>query len=132
MVAAWQEAVNIIRTHVPSLSNVIKNHHAIQKRYETSSTSHVGLFGILCYEHGIEYSNYKEANITRIFPPVALNFAGGASMALKPTNYLVQDGATMWCIGFQKVQDPGITILGGSSSVNVSITSRKDEFINDG
>ncbi|KAK8662992.1 hypothetical protein V6N13_024876 [Hibiscus sabdariffa] len=94
---------------------------------------------------------------SEIFPPVSLNFAGGASMILKPEDYLVQpsssDGA-MWCIGFQKVQG-GITILGDlvlkdkifvydlahqrigwanydcSSSVNVSITSSKD-FINEG
>ena len=24
-----------------------------------------------------------------------------------------QDGAAMWCIGFQKVTEPGLTILGG-------------------
>uniref|UniRef100_A0A5B6Z010 Putative aspartic proteinase-like protein 2 isoform X1 n=1 Tax=Davidia involucrata TaxID=16924 RepID=A0A5B6Z010_DAVIN len=99
-------------------------------------------------------------SITEIFPPVALNFAGGASMVLKPEDYLVHlgfvDGAAMWCIGFQKDQDSGITILGDlvlkdkiivydlarqrigwadydcSLSVNVSITSGKDEFINAG
>ncbi|WJX11612.1 hypothetical protein P8452_02206 [Trifolium repens] len=91
------------------------------------------------------------------FPPVSFNFAGGASMDLKPTQYLVhngfQDGAAMWCIGFQKVQE-GTTILGDlvlkdkivvydlarqqigwtnydcSMSVNVSVTSSKDEYIN--
>ncbi|KAM7531664.1 hypothetical protein LguiB_035074 [Lonicera macranthoides] len=100
------------------------------------------------------------SSITKIFPQVALNFAGGASMVLKPADYLVHlgfvDGAAMWCIGFQKAQDPGVTILGDlvlkdkifvydlarqrigwadydcSSSVNVSITSSKDEFINEG
>ncbi|CAL5389373.1 unnamed protein product [Camellia sinensis] len=99
-------------------------------------------------------------SISEIFPPVALNFAGGASMVLRPEDYLVHygfvDGAVMWCIGFQKVQYQGITILGDlvlkdkifvydlarqrlgwtnydcSTSVNVSITTAKDEFINAG
>lgn len=26
---------------------------------------------------------------------------------------LLQDGAPLWCIGFQKVQDQGVSILGG-------------------
>ncbi|KAJ1418894.1 Xylanase inhibitor, C-terminal [Sesbania bispinosa] len=50
-----------------------------------------------------------------IFPPVSLNFMGGASMVLRPEQYLIHygflDGAAMWCIGFQKVQE-GFTILG--------------------
>ncbi|XP_057512131.1 aspartic proteinase 36 isoform X1 [Actinidia eriantha] len=99
-------------------------------------------------------------SITEIFPPVALNFAGGASMVLRPEDYLLHygifDSAALWCIGFQKVQYQGITILGDlvlkdkivvydlahqrlgwadydcSSSVNVSITTSKDEFINAG
>ncbi|KAK2965365.1 hypothetical protein RJ640_024107 [Escallonia rubra] len=99
-------------------------------------------------------------SILETFPTVSLNFAAGASMILKPADYLVHlgfvDGAAMWCIGFQRVQDQGITILGDlvlkdkifvydlarkrigwadydcSSSVNVSITSSKDEFINAG
>ncbi|KAI9153527.1 hypothetical protein LWI28_012708 [Acer negundo] len=98
-------------------------------------------------------------SISEIFPPVSLNFAGGVSMALKPEEYLTHfgfyDGASMWCIGFQKSQG-GVTILGDlvlkdkivvydlarqrlgwanydcSSSVNVSITSGKDEYINAG
>ncbi|KAE8704595.1 Eukaryotic aspartyl protease family protein isoform 2 [Hibiscus syriacus] len=97
-------------------------------------------------------------SVSEIFPSVSLNFAAGASMTLKPEDYLIRsgfyDGATMWCIGFQKVQG-GITILGDivlkdkifvydlahqrigwanydcSLSVNVSITSGKD-FINEG
>ncbi|CAK9140444.1 unnamed protein product [Ilex paraguariensis] len=100
------------------------------------------------------------SSIAEMFPPVALDFADGASMVLKPTDYLIHlgfvDGAAMWCIGFQKVQGPGITILGDlvlkdkifvydlahqrigwanydcSLSVNVSLTSGKDEFINAG
>lgn len=50
-----------------------------------------------------------------IFPQVSLNFMGGASMVLNPEHYLMHygflDGAAMWCIGFQKV-DEGFTILG--------------------
>ncbi|KAJ1419472.1 Xylanase inhibitor, C-terminal [Sesbania bispinosa] len=98
-------------------------------------------------------------SISDIFPPVSLNFAGGASMVLKPEQYLMRygflDGAAMWCIGFQKVQE-GVTILGDlvlkdkivvydlahqrigwanydcSMSVNVSVTTSKDEYINEG
>ncbi|KAJ7972298.1 Aspartic proteinase-like protein 2 [Quillaja saponaria] len=92
-----------------------------------------------------------------IFPPVSLNFEGGASMVLKPEEYLLHygflDGATMWCIGFQKAQE-GVSILGDlvlkdkifvydlahqrigwanydcSLAVNVSVTISKDEFVN--
>nr|AFK35792.1 unknown [Lotus japonicus] len=80
-------------------------------------------------------------------------------MLLKPEQYLMPygfvDGAAMWCIGFQKVQE-GVTILGDlvlkdkivvndlanqrigwtnydcSLSVNVSVTSSKDEYISAG
>ncbi|XP_054800488.1 aspartic proteinase 36-like isoform X2 [Prosopis cineraria] len=97
------------------------------------------------------------SSIGDIFPPVSLNFAGGASMVLKPEQYLIRygfvDGSAMWCIGFQKAQD-GVTILGDvvlkdkifvydlahqrigwtnydcSLSVNVSLTTSKDEYIN--
>ncbi|XP_060201401.1 aspartic proteinase 36 [Lycium barbarum] len=99
------------------------------------------------------------SSIAEIFPPVSLNFEGGASMALRPADYLVHmgfvEGAAMWCIGFEK-QEQGVTILGDlvlkdkivvydlarqrigwadhdcSSPVNVSITSGKGEFINAG
>ncbi|PHT37809.1 hypothetical protein CQW23_21382 [Capsicum baccatum] len=99
------------------------------------------------------------SSIAEIFPPVSLNFDGGASMALRPADYLVHmgfvEGSAMWCIGFEK-QEQGVTILGDlvlkdkivvydlarqrigwtdydcSSSVNVSITSGKGEFINAG
>ncbi|KAL2481322.1 Eukaryotic aspartyl protease family protein [Abeliophyllum distichum] len=99
-------------------------------------------------------------SMAQIFPPVSLNFAGGVSMVLRPEDYLVRmgfvDGDAMWCIGFIKVQSPGTTILGDlvlkdkifvydlarqrlgwadydcSLSVNVSITSGKDEFVNAG
>lgn len=98
-------------------------------------------------------------SISDIFPLVALNFAGSASMFLKPVDYLVHygfvDGAAMWCIGFSRV-DQGVSILGDlvlkdkifvydlgrqrigwadydcSLSVNVSITSGKDEYVNAG
>ncbi|GAB4833523.1 hypothetical protein Ancab_031767 [Ancistrocladus abbreviatus] len=93
-------------------------------------------------------------SVTGIFPLVSLNFDGGASMVLRPEEYL--DGATMWCMGFQRVQDQGVTILGDlvlkdkifvydlahqrigwanydcSLSVNVSLTFGRDEFINAG
>ncbi|XP_057534988.1 aspartic proteinase 36-like isoform X1 [Amaranthus tricolor] len=100
------------------------------------------------------------ASLSNIFPPVSLNFAGGASMVLRPEEYLMHmgyvDGAALWCMGFQKVQDPGVTILGDlvlkdkifvydlarqrigwanydcSMSVNVSVTFGRDEFINAG
>uniref|UniRef100_A0A7C9ADQ8 Peptidase A1 domain-containing protein n=1 Tax=Opuntia streptacantha TaxID=393608 RepID=A0A7C9ADQ8_OPUST len=101
------------------------------------------------------------ASVSEIFPPVSLNFAGGASMVLRPEEYLVHidvilDGAPLWCMGFQKAQDQGVTILGDlvlkdkifvydlarqrlgwanydcSLSVNVSVTFGKDEFINAG
>ncbi|CAI0557120.1 unnamed protein product [Linum tenue] len=53
--------------------------------------------------------------ICRLFPLVSLNFAGGASLSLKPEEYLflsnaLQQDGTTWCIGFQKAQ--GQTILG--------------------
>ncbi|XP_020538206.1 aspartic proteinase 39 isoform X2 [Jatropha curcas] len=97
-------------------------------------------------------------SVSQVFPPVSFNFAGGASMLLKPEEYLISlgsyAGAAIWCIGFQKIQG-GITILGDlvlkdkifvydiahqrigwtnydcSLSVNVSVPSSKD-FINAG
>ncbi|XP_057954768.1 aspartic proteinase 36-like isoform X2 [Malania oleifera] len=102
------------------------------------------------------------SSISEIFPLVTLNFAGGASMILKPQDYLLQQnsigGAAVWCIGFQKIQGQGITILGDlvlkdkivvydlvgqrigwanydcSLSVNVSTTTNtgKSEFVNAG
>ncbi|KAG8376638.1 hypothetical protein BUALT_Bualt09G0084300 [Buddleja alternifolia] len=99
-------------------------------------------------------------SVAEIFPPVAFNFAGGASMILRPIDYLVHtgfvDGAATWCMGFIKVQSRGTTILGDlvlkdkifvydlahqrigwadydcSLSVNVSVTSSKDKFVNAG
>ncbi|GKV37618.1 hypothetical protein SLEP1_g45626 [Rubroshorea leprosula] len=58
-------------------------------------------------------------SINDVFPSISLNFAAGASMVLKPEEYLIQlgfyDGAPLWCIGFQKAQGPSamLTILGG-------------------
>ncbi|KAM7522449.1 hypothetical protein LguiA_012351 [Lonicera macranthoides] len=102
------------------------------------------------------------SSVSEIFPSVSLNFAGGASMMLKPEDYLLQQnsigGAAVWCIGFQKIPGQGITILGDlvlkdkivvydlagqrigwanydcSSSVNVSTTSSngRSEFVNAG
>nr|XP_033516366.1 uncharacterized protein LOC104112994 isoform X2 [Nicotiana tomentosiformis] len=99
------------------------------------------------------------SSIADMFPLFSLNFAGGASMDLRPADYLVHmgfyEGAAMWCISFQK-DDAGVTILGDlvlkdkiivydlarkrigwadydcSSPVNVTTTSGKDEFINAG
>ncbi|KAF8403180.1 hypothetical protein HHK36_011277 [Tetracentron sinense] len=99
-------------------------------------------------------------SVTGLFPLVSLNFAGGASLSLKPEDYLLRQGfvqgAALWCIGFQKVQGQEITILGDlvlkdkifvydlarqrigwsnydcSLSVNVSASWSKDEFINAG
>ncbi|KAL1566027.1 aspartic proteinase 36-like [Salvia divinorum] len=99
-------------------------------------------------------------SLAEVFPEVAFNFAGGASMVLRPIDYLVHmgfaDGATMWCMGFLKVPNQGTTILGDlvlkdkifvydlvhqrigwadydcALSVNVSITSGKDEYVNAG
>lgn len=56
------------------------------------------------------------SSISEIFPTVSLNFAGGASMVLKPEDYLLpqtsSDGTNLWCMGFQKMQGQSITILG--------------------
>ncbi|KAK2448883.1 aspartic proteinase [Trifolium repens] len=55
-------------------------------------------------------------SITDFFPQVSLNFAGGASMDLRPQDYLIQhnpiNGGAVWCIGFQKIKGQGVTILG--------------------
>ncbi|XP_039130983.1 aspartic proteinase 39 [Dioscorea cayenensis subsp. rotundata] len=92
------------------------------------------------------------------FPTVTLYFDGGASMILKPQDYLLQqnqiNNAVIWCIGWQKNTGQGITILGDlvlkdkifvydianqrigwknydcSLSVNVSTTSGKNEYVN--
>ncbi|GFP85877.1 aspartic proteinase-like protein 2 [Phtheirospermum japonicum] len=101
------------------------------------------------------------SSVSEIFPSVSLNFAGGASMVLRPEDYLLQQnsvgGAAVWCIGFQKLQGQGITILGDivlkdkvvvydlagqrigwanydcSLSVNVSTTNNgRTEFVNAG
>ncbi|XP_028124782.1 3-hydroxy-3-methylglutaryl coenzyme A reductase mlcD-like [Camellia sinensis] len=64
--------------------------------------------GIQCY--------LIASSISMIVPTVSVNFAGGASMILKPEDYLLQQtsigGAVVWCIGFQKIKGQGITILG--------------------
>ncbi|GMI97214.1 hypothetical protein like AT5G22850 [Hibiscus trionum] len=102
------------------------------------------------------------SSVNDIFPQVSLNFAGGASLILNPQDYLVQQnsmgGAAAWCIGFQKIQGQGITILGDlvlkdkivvydlanqrigwtnydcSMSVNVStnLNTARTEFVNAG
>ncbi|XP_010923278.2 aspartic proteinase 36 [Elaeis guineensis] len=100
------------------------------------------------------------SSIDESFPSVTLNFMGGASMSLKPQDYLLQQGsvdnAIIWCIGWQKNQGQGITILGDlvlkdkifvydlanqrigwanydcSLSVNVTTSSGKNEYLNTG
>jgi hypothetical protein len=97
-------------------------------------------------------------SIAETFPLVSLNFAGGASIVLKPNEYLAHsgplDGSPLWCIAFQKSTTQQ-TILGDlvlkdkifvydiahqrigwadydcSLSVNVSLTTGRD-FINAG
>ncbi|KAA3458599.1 aspartic proteinase-like protein 2 isoform X1 [Gossypium australe] len=80
------------------------------------------------------------SSVTDIFPQVSLNFAGGASLILNPPDYLVQQnsigGAAVWCIGFQKIQGQGITILGGifieqNESVQFSLSSEYDYLVQD-
>ncbi|KAK4392128.1 Aspartic proteinase-like protein 2 [Sesamum angolense] len=89
-------------------------------------------------------------SLSETFPAVSFNFAGGASMVLRPIDYLVLmgylDGAAMWCIGFLKIlflkdkifvydlahQRIGWADYDCSLSVNVSITSGKDEYVNAG
>ncbi|XP_026389313.1 aspartic proteinase-like protein 2 isoform X3 [Papaver somniferum] len=57
-----------------------------------------------------------QTSVSEAFPPVMLNFAGGATMVLKPENYLVQTSGHQgeWCVGFQKgdLQGQRVTILG--------------------
>ncbi|XP_043707831.1 aspartic proteinase 36-like [Telopea speciosissima] len=100
------------------------------------------------------------SSVEEIFPVVSLNFEGGATMVLRPVEYLVQEsgdvGTELWCIGFQRLVDISMTILGDlalrdkvfvydlvnqrigwtdfdcSSSVNVSVTSGSGEIVNAG
>ncbi|KAG6473164.1 hypothetical protein ZIOFF_067073 [Zingiber officinale] len=55
-------------------------------------------------------------SVDESFPSLTLNFKGGASMPVKPEDYLLQevsiDNSVIWCIGWQKNQGSGITILG--------------------
>ncbi|XP_052208366.1 aspartic proteinase 36-like isoform X2 [Diospyros lotus] len=56
------------------------------------------------------------SSISAVFPTISLNFAGSATMILNPEDYLLQQnsigGSAVWCIGFQKIQGQGLTILG--------------------
>ncbi|XP_019436309.1 PREDICTED: aspartic proteinase-like protein 2 [Lupinus angustifolius] len=54
------------------------------------------------------------SSVNNVFPQVNLHFDGGASMVLGPRDYLIQQSSTapIWCIGFQKIQGQGVTILG--------------------
>ncbi|XP_004497567.1 aspartic proteinase 36 isoform X1 [Cicer arietinum] len=91
-----------------------------------------------------------------IFPSISFNFVGGASMDLKPQQYLVHYDLmnnAAWCIGFQKMEG-GYSILGDlvlkdkivvydlvnqrigwtnyncSMPVNVSVILNKDKYNN--
>ncbi|KAK9690041.1 hypothetical protein RND81_09G100300 [Saponaria officinalis] len=56
------------------------------------------------------------SSVNDVFPQVSLNFAGGASMVLRPQDYLLEQnsiaGAAVWCMGFQKIDGQAMTILG--------------------
>ncbi|KAK1296647.1 Aspartic proteinase-like protein 2 [Acorus calamus] len=100
------------------------------------------------------------SSVDDVFPSVVLNFEGSASLNLKPEDYLLQQGSVdssiMWCMGWQKSQGSGITILGDlvlkdkifiydlgaqrigwanydcSLPVNVSTSTGTNEFVNTG
>uniref|UniRef100_K4D410 Peptidase A1 domain-containing protein n=1 Tax=Solanum lycopersicum TaxID=4081 RepID=K4D410_SOLLC len=102
-------------------------------------------------------SSRSPNNVTKIFPRVALNFAGGVSMELRPTDYLSFIGdfknTSQWCI-FLISKAPSMTILGDialrdksivydlahqrigwadqdcSLPMNVSISSGVDQVVN--
>ncbi|CAL1374170.1 unnamed protein product [Linum trigynum] len=125
-----------------TLSYLVIEAYDMLVRTVTDSVSKFGapstINGLQCY-----------AISTRLFPLMSLNLAGGASLALKPEDYLIlSNDGSKWCIGFMKLQ--GQTILGDlvlkdkvfvydlirqrigwanydcSSSVNVSVS--KDDF----
>ncbi|KAL9247584.1 hypothetical protein vseg_021002 [Gypsophila vaccaria] len=56
------------------------------------------------------------SSVNDVFPQVSFNFAGGASMVLRPQDYLLEQnsiaGAAVWCMGFQKIDGQAMTILG--------------------
>lgn len=56
------------------------------------------------------------SSVNDVFPEVTLHFAGGATMVLRPQDYLLEQnsiaGAAVWCMGFQKIDGQGMTILG--------------------
>ncbi|KAK4801109.1 hypothetical protein SAY86_021596 [Trapa natans] len=130
-----------------ALDPLIRSITAIVLQYVTPIISK----GMNCY--------LVSASVSDIFPTMSFNFAGGASMVLKPDEYLLHlgftQGASLWCLGFDKAKG-GVMILGDlvlkdkifvydlsrqrigwapydcSTSVNVSVISGKDEFINNG
>ncbi|KAI7729705.1 hypothetical protein M8C21_012383 [Ambrosia artemisiifolia] len=62
------------------------------------------------------YITKTKDSVSEVFPNVSFNFAGDASMVLKPENYLLRQKTlgdkTAWCIGFQTVKGQALTILG--------------------
>ncbi|KAL5709684.1 hypothetical protein ACHQM5_020344 [Ranunculus cassubicifolius] len=55
-------------------------------------------------------------DVNNIFPSVSFNFVGGASIGVRPDEYLIHqgyvDGAALWCLGFQTISGGVINILG--------------------
>ncbi|EEE55477.1 hypothetical protein OsJ_03658 [Oryza sativa Japonica Group] len=100
------------------------------------------------------------SSVDSSFPTVSLYFMGGVAMTVKPENYLLQqasiDNNVLWCIGWQRNQGQQITILGDlvlkdkifvydlanmrmgwtdydcSTSVNVTTSSGKNQYVNTG
>ncbi|CAO2194879.1 unnamed protein product [Urochloa humidicola] len=103
---------------------------------------------------------FTSSSVDSSFPTVTLYFMGGVAMTVKPENYLLQQGSidntVLWCIGWQRNQGQEITILGDlvlkdkifvydlanmrmgwadydcSMSVNVTMSSGKNQFVNTG
>ncbi|KAG6570834.1 Aspartic proteinase-like protein 2, partial [Cucurbita argyrosperma subsp. sororia] len=73
----------------------------------SKSTQSFNFKGNQCY--------LTSSSISDIFPQASFNFAGGASLLLRPQDYLIQQfigDNVVWCVGFQKIQGQGATILG--------------------
>lgn len=56
------------------------------------------------------------SSVDEVFPQVTFTFSGGAGMVLRPQDYLLEQnsiaGAAVWCMGIQKIDGQGMTILG--------------------
>ncbi|MQL80760.1 hypothetical protein Taro_013218 [Colocasia esculenta] len=70
-------------------------------------------------------------SVDEIFPSVTLYFEDNAAMVLQPRDYLLQEGSEnsiMWCIGWQKIQGQGMTILGGGMLHGYSLSLKNFFF----